>query len=132
MSKNLSAKGAYLVLENENYKTTLLASGSEVSIALDAAKKLAEEGILVNVVSVPCMEIFEQQSDEYKKSVLGDERKIAIEAAGRMSWDKYLCCTDAFVGMEGFGASAPAEELYARFGISAENIANVVKTKLAK
>ena len=132
VSKNLSAKGAYLVLENEGYKTTLLASGSEVSIALDAAKKLAEENILVNVVSVPCMEIFEQQSDEYKQSVLGDERKVAIEAAGRMSWDKYLCCTDAFVGMEGFGASAPAEELYARFGISAENIANVVRSSLRK
>jgi transketolase len=76
------------------------------------------------------MEIFEQQSPEYKKTVLGDERKVAVEAATRMSWDKYLCCTDAFVGMEGFGASAPAEELYAKFGITAENIAAVVKAKL--
>jgi transketolase len=132
VAENRSAKGAYLLVSHENYKATLLASGSEVAIAMKAAEQLAADGILVNVASVPCMEIFEQQSKEYKDSVLGSERKIAIEAATRMSWDKYLCCTDSFVGMESFGASAPADELYAKFGITAENVANVVRSSLRK
>ncbi|PIR32626.1 MAG: transketolase [Alphaproteobacteria bacterium CG11_big_fil_rev_8_21_14_0_20_44_7] len=129
-SENLSARGGYLIYKSENPKATILSSGSEVSIAVEAAQKLAEEGVQVNVASIPCMELFEQQSDDYKKSVLGDEVKIAVEAAGRMSWDKYLCCTDKFIGMDGFGASAPAEQLYEEFGITGEAIIDAVKETL--
>ena len=121
-SENLSQKGAYL-LRNPNGKrdVTLMATGSEVEIAVKAADKLSKDhGRVAAVVSMPCWERFDEQDATYRAEVLGNAPRIAIEAAGRMGWDRYLAGNGTFIGMEGFGASAPAGELYQHFGITAE------------
>jgi transketolase len=95
-----------------------MASGSEVAIACEAAETLAAEGIEAAVVSLPCFELFAAQPRAYRKAVLNSAPRIAIEAAVRDSWDRFLREDDVFIGMTGFGASAPAEALYAHFGIT--------------
>ncbi len=121
--QNLSACGAY-VLEGmgEDRHVTLLATGSEVHLALEARAQLRAEGINATVVSMPCWELFEEQDEDYRASVLGTAPRIAIEAGIRQGWDRYLGDKGAFIGMSGFGASAPAEKLYRHFGITTENI----------
>jgi transketolase len=101
---------------------TLLASGSEVSIAVDAAKALAAEGINAAVVSVPSFELFARQDRAHRDAVLGTAPRIAIEAAIQMSWDRYLRDDDIFIGMTGFGASGPAPELFKHFGITPDAV----------
>ncbi len=102
---------------------TLLATGSEVEIAVAVAERLqAEEGIAAAVVSMPCWEKFEAQDAAYHRQVLGDAPRIAIEAAGRLGWDRWMGPDSAFVGMTGFGASAPAGDLYRHFGITADHV----------
>ncbi|NKN38810.1 transketolase [Agrobacterium sp. a22-2] len=122
--QNLSALGAYVVKEARGPRDiTLLATGSEVEIALAAAEQLrSEAGMEAAVVSMPCWEKFEVQDAAYQKKVLGDAPRIAIEAAGRLGWDRWMGPRSAFVGMLGFGASAPAADLYRHFGITAEHI----------
>ena len=110
---------------------TLLASGSEVELAVEAAQKLAAEGIKAAVVSMPCWELFEQQSADYRREVLGTAPRVGVEAALRFGWDRWLGENGAFVGMAGFGASAPAAELYSNFNITAEAVAHAAKTLLA-
>jgi transketolase len=101
----------------------IFASGSEVEIAMAAQKTLAAEGTAARVVSVPCMELFEAQDASYKERVLGSEAKrIAIEAAISMGWGRFIGSKGTFIGMKGFGASAPAEQLYKHFGITAEAV----------
>ncbi|MCD2181537.1 transketolase [Rhizobium sp. GN54] len=119
--ENLSARGAYLLrATSEPPSVTLLATGSEVEIACAAADALASgHGIAAAVVSMPCWELFERQSPAYRKAVLGTAPRIGIEAAARLGWDRYLGEDGVFVGMTGFGASAPASDLYAHFGITA-------------
>jgi transketolase len=130
--ENKCARGAYVLSETEGKRdVTLLATGSEVMLAMEAQKLLAADGIKAAVVSVPCMDLFELQDNAYKASVLGTAPRAAIEAGLRMSWDKYLGEKGAFVGMKGFGASAPADQLYKHFGITAENLAEAAK-KLIK
>ncbi len=129
--RNLSAHGAYeLATYGKDPQATLLASGSEVSIAMAAHEALKEEGIGTRVVSVPCLDLFAEQSEETKRSVLGDAPlRIAIEAAVRQSWDRYLRDDDVFIGMDDFGASAPADLLFRHFGITAEAVIAAVKQK---
>ncbi len=123
-SENLSAKGAYVLREAEGARdVTLLATGSEVEIAVAAADLLAAQGKKAAVVSMPCWELFERQSAEYRKSVLGTAPRVAVEAALRFGWDRWIGDHGDFIGMRGFGASAPAGELYKHFGITAEKVA---------
>ncbi len=131
--RNLCAHGAYeLAPGGENPQVTIMASGSEVSIAMDARAKLKKHDIGARVVSMPCMELFEQQSGAVKADVLGDTPlRICVEAAVRMSWDRYLRDGDIFIGMETFGASAPAAQLFEHFGITADAIIEVAKGALS-
>jgi len=117
--ENLSALGAYVLADEEDYQATIFATGSEVEIALAARSILAGEGVKVRVVSAPSFDLFASQPADYQRDVLGDKPRVGIEAAIRQGWDQFLGPTDAFIGMTGFGASAPASELYKHFGITA-------------
>jgi transketolase len=122
--ENLSERGAYVLRETAGKRdVTLLATGSEVEIAKLASEALlAEHGIKAAVVSMPCWERFARQDEAYREKTLGNAPRIAIEAAGPMGWDRWIGPNGVFVGMEGFGASAPAEALYRHFGITAEAV----------
>ena len=123
--ENLSARGAYVLAEGTAAKreVTILATGSEVSLAMAARGILEDQGIGTAVVSMPCWERFEQQGAGYKEAVLGpDTVRIGVEAAARLGWDRYIGERGTFIGMESFGASAPAADLYEHFGITAEAI----------
>ncbi len=121
---NMTAKGAYVLREaTKDRDVTLFATGSEVAIALEAADILEEQDIQAAVVSVPCFELFMRQGDAYRLSVLGTAPRVGVEAAVRQGWSDLLGPKSAFVGMQGFGASAPADDLYRHFGITAENVA---------
>ena len=136
--QNLSAQGAYILREaGAKRQAILMASGSEVEIALKARDLLEAEGIGTRVVSVPCMELFAAQPEAYRKRVLpAGPVRVAIEAAVRQPWDRWLLgergreAKADFVGMTGFGASAPAERLYEEFGITAEETVRRVKAML--
>jgi transketolase len=120
---NLVALGAYVAVEPPGARdVTLIATGSEVSIALQAAKLLGEQGVRAAVVSAPCFELFGQQSREYRAKVLGRGPRVGIEAAVEGGWPRWLGDDGEFVGMTGFGASAPAEALYREFGITPEAV----------
>jgi transketolase len=130
--ENLSERGAYILAEadgNER-KATILATGSEVSIAMEARQTLQSEGIPTAVVSMPSWELFDAQDEKYKEEVLGNNVRVAIEAGIRQGWDKYILSTGGFVGMSGFGASAPASELYKYFEITSENVVKSIKSRL--
>ncbi|MEO1135413.1 MAG: transketolase [Pseudomonadota bacterium] len=124
---NLSARGAYIVAGEADRDATLIATGSEVSLALKAREQLAGEGVRARVVSAPCFELFAMQTKSYRKEVLGDAPRIGVEAALRQGWDQMLRSGDGFVGMSGFGASAPAGDLFEHFGITAEAVAAEAK-----
>ncbi len=111
-------------------QATLIASGSEVILAVEARKKLAEAGIQAAVVSMPSWELFDAQPESYRKQVLGDGVRVACEAAGMFGWERYVGEKGATVGMTGFGASAPAPALYKHFGITADAIVAAVKARL--
>ncbi|MCI4644949.1 MAG: transketolase [Hyphomonadaceae bacterium] len=129
---NPSAKGAYVISEAKGEaKAVILASGSEVELAVAAQESLAGEGIAVRVVSVPCMDLFEAQDEAYQEDVLGgDLPKVAVEAGVRQSWDRWIGRKGGFVGMSSFGASAPYKELYKHFGITAEAVVAAVKARI--
>jgi transketolase len=126
--ENLTARGAYVLREVKDRQVTLIATGSEVALALQAADRLAAEGIRAAVVSAPCFEAFAAQPRPYVDAVLGDAPRIGIEAALRQGWDLFLGPRDGFVGMTGFGASAPAPQLYQNFNITVEAIASEAKS----
>jgi transketolase len=134
-AKNLTAQGAYILAEAEaRRRAILIATGSEVEIALAAREILEGKGIGTRVVSMPCMELFAAQPESYRKKVLpAGPVRVGIEAAVRASWDRWLLGERGtekkagFVGMEGFGASAPADRLYKEFGITAEAVAEKVQ-----
>jgi transketolase len=133
---NHCARGGYVIRPAEGArKVTIIASGSEVEIAVAARDKLQAEGIGTAVVSLPCWELFDQQPESYRKEVLGADAsqggvRIAIEAAGGFGWEKYLGDKGAFIGMKGFGASAPINDLYKHFGITAEAAVAAAKARL--
>ena len=130
---NLVALGAYVVVEPEgNRDVTLIATGSEVSIALQAAKLLASDSVRAAVVSAPCFDLFRRQSHEYRNSVLGRVPRIGVEAAVEGDWARWLGDSGDFVGMTDFGASAPANVLYREFGITAEAVATTALHCLAR
>ena len=129
---NKSAKGAYVLIEPSGTRhVTLLATGSEVSIAVAAQQLLAKGGIRAAVVSMPCWELFERQGEAYHTAVLGSAPRVGVEAAVRFGWDRWLGRNAAFVGMTGFGASAPAEALYPHFHITPERVAEAARSLLS-
>jgi len=129
---NLSKRGAYeLAAATGDAAVSLFATGSEVGVAMRAKGLLDMEGIATRVVSVPSFELFERQPSEYRAEVVGTaEVNVGIEAAVRLGWDRLIGMDGLFVGMSGFGASAPAEELYEHFGITAEAVVAKVKARL--
>ena len=130
--ENLCARGAYLLSDCDGEAdVSIFASGSEIEVAMAAQDALKEQDIKARVVSVPCFELFESQSDEYKSDVLGSAKvNVGIEAAIRMGWDRFIGSDGIFVGMNSFGASGPAKELYKHFGITAENVVEQVTERL--
>jgi transketolase len=119
--ENLTAKGAYVLRDTDGKRdVTFLATGSEVELAVAAAEKLKAEGVRAAVVSMPCWRLFEQQPAEYQAQVLGTAPHVAIEAAGRFGWDRWIGANGAFIGMNGFGASGPAGQVYKHFGITTD------------
>ncbi len=125
---NKAARGMYVLAEAEGERAaTLIASGTEVSLAMAARAALAAEGIEVAVVSAPSFELFARQDAAYRKQVLGSARRIGIEAAGGFGWERWLGDDGLFIGMQGFGASAPAAVLYEHFGITEAAIVAAVK-----
>ncbi len=131
--ENLSAKGAYVLVEADGDRdVTLMATGSEVEIAVAAAEKLKSEGVNAAVVSFPCMDIFAQQDHAYRQDVLGTAPRVAVEAALRQSWDRWLGDHGGFVGMTGFGASGPGAELYEHFGITPDHVAREAKAAIER
>jgi len=129
LSQNFSAKGAYILKDAKGPReVTLLATGSEVEIAVKAQEILNGKGIPTAVVSMPCWELFEKQDQSYKNTILGKNTfRVAIEAASPMGWDKYIGETGVMIGMQRFGASAPYETLYREFGLTAEHIIKIVE-----
>ncbi|AWT36892.1 transketolase [Deinococcus arenae] len=124
-------KGAYVVRDADGAQVILIASGSEVSLALDSAEALAAEGIQARVVSMPCMEVFRTQDRSYRDSVLTPGvKRVAIEAAAKGPWYEWVGTDGAVIGMDTFGASAPASVLFEKFGFSVQNVSKVVKSVL--
>ncbi|TFF23339.1 transketolase [Jiella endophytica] len=123
VSENKTRKGAYVLKDTDGPRDiTILSTGTEVSLAVEAAKRLEANGLKVAVVSMPCWELFEEQDAAYRKSVLGTAPRIAIEAAARLGWDRWIGEDGHFIGMTSFGASAPAPEVYKHFGITADAV----------
>jgi transketolase len=128
---NLCAQGAYVLREpGVPRRVTLIATGSEVHVALAAADLLEGDGVATAVVSAPCLELFDAQPEAYRRAVLGDGVRVAVEAAAPYGWDRYVGPRGAVVGMQGFGASAPAKDLYAHFGITAAAVAAAARERL--
>jgi len=130
-------RGAYVVRANENGDdpdVILIGTGSEVSLALEAADNLAENDVDVRVVSMPCMENFDEQDDEYRESVLPNEvhARVAVEAAVPFGWDRWVGPLGAFVGMRTFGESGPAPDVYKHFGITAEAVVQAARSVMDK
>ena len=134
LDNNRCAAGAYeIIAANGKAQVSIFASGSEVAIAADGAKLLAAKGVAARVVSVPCFELFAALPDAARRAIIGDAAvKIGVEAGIRQGWDAIIGNDGAFVGMNSFGASAPFKELYKKFGITAEAVAEAALGKLGK
>jgi transketolase len=135
VTRNLCAAGAYEIASSiaGQARVSIFASGSEVAIAVGAKKLLDAQGVLTRVVSVPCIDLFMEQSPEERAAVIGSAPvKVAVEAAVRQGWDAIIGADGAFVGMTGFGASAPYKDLYKHFGITLEKVADAAMRKLGK
>jgi transketolase len=131
--ENLSAKGAYVLREPGGGRdVTLIATGAEVGIAVDAADALAKEGVRAAIVSMPSMELFRAQDAAYRASVLGNAPRIAIEAGVAQCWYEWLGDGGAFVGLSDFGASAPASKLFEHFGLTPEKVVLTARRLLKK
>ncbi|MGD9783335.1 MAG: transketolase [Hyphomicrobiaceae bacterium] len=130
--ENLTARGAYVLREAKGKRAvTIIATGTEVEIAVKAADLLAADGIAAAVVSMPCWELFEEQDESYRASVLGSAPRVAVEAAARLGWDRWIGERGAFIGMTGFGASAPAPQLYEHFGITPQAVTEAARRLMA-
>ncbi len=126
------SKGGYVLKEAEQEDLTIIASGSEVGLAIDAAEILKEDSLSIKVVSIPCTELFDLQSDDYKYKVLGDGAKLVIEAAQPDFWHKYLNQGDKVLGMNSYGESAPLEDLLEHFGFTVPNVVTLSKQLIGK
>lgn len=132
VQENRSARGAYVLAEaDDQRRVTLIATGSEVEIALSAREQLQKDGIGAAVVSMPCQELFDQQDGAYRQEVLGDQLTLAIEAASTYGWGRYVADEGDVIGMSGFGTSAPYQQLYEHFGITAEAVVERARQKLS-
>ena len=127
--ENLVEKGAYIIRNFDNYDATILATGSEVEIAHKASEELEKYQINARVISIPCFELFDSQSKEYKKQILGSKLCYGIEAGVINGWEKYVN-SENFIGMKTFGASGPYKELYKYFGITVDNLVESIKKNL--
>jgi transketolase len=127
-------KGAYILVEQKNPDVVIIATGSEVSLALSAAESLAKDGVKAQVVSMPSWELFEKQPQSYKDSVLPPNIKarVAVEAGIEMGWQKYIGDNGIFIGMKSFGASAPANICFEKFGITADAVKQAAKKAISK
>ena len=128
----LIAKGGYVLLEAEDEDLVIIATGSEVELAINSAELLQAEDIKVKVVSIPCTELFDSQSEEYKLQVLGNKPKVAIEAGSKDFWYKYLNAGDEVIGLDCFGESAPLKDLLEHFGFTNEKVVETCKKVLGK
>lgn len=132
-NENLTAKGGYVISDvasGKSRQATLIATGSEVSLAVAAQEKLREKGIETAVVSMPCTELFDKQNSQYQDEVLGNCPRVAIEAASKFGWEKYVGLNGDIIGMDGFGASGPADKLYEYFGITVDEVVESVENLL--
>ena len=130
-TENMSARGAYVLAEPEGGRqVTLMGSGSEVSIAMAARDLLAKEGVRAAVVSMPCWALFEAQLADYRAAVIGTAPKVGVEAMVRLGWDRWIGPEGGFVGMHGYGGSAPYEPLYEHFGITPQKVAEAARSLL--
>jgi transketolase len=130
-AENRSGRGAYVLAEAHGPRlVTLLATGSEVSVAMAARETLARDNITAAVVSMPCWELFERAPEEYQDMVLGTAPRVAVEAAVQFGWERWLGPRGAFIGMTGYGASAPGEALFPHFGITPEKVAEAARSLL--
>ncbi len=131
IEENMCAYGAYDIAPASDADVTIFASGSEVEIALEARRMIETAGHVVRVVSVPCFELFEEQSQDYQRAIIGNSRvKIAVEAGVRQGWDRFIGNEGVFIGMTGFGASGPYKALYEHFGITAETVFEAAQAEL--
>jgi transketolase len=129
--ENRCARGGYVVEEaSGERRATLIATGSEVPLALVARTALEAEGIATAVVSLPSWELFAAQDASYREQVLGTALRVGVEAAVGFGWERWLGSDGIFIGMGGFGASAPAEDLFRHFGITADAVVAAVKKRL--
>ncbi|MDR1494621.1 MAG: transketolase [Rickettsiales bacterium] len=131
---NLAERGAYVLVEDQKALVTLIATGTEVAIALEVREELGGYGFPSRVVSAPCLDIFEKQDEEYKQNILGRQTlRIAIEAAGPQGWHRYIGDRGMFFGVEydSFGLSAPADEIYEHFGITRERISAEILRRIS-
>ena len=129
VEKNYVNYGAYTIIDHKNYSATVLATGSEVEIALKAAEKMAEENIFLRIISFPSWKLFTDQDESYRKKILGNKPIFAIEAGIVNGWEKYVSNKN-FLGMRSFGASGPYEKLYKHFGITYENLIKMIKDSI--
>jgi transketolase len=130
---NRSSRGAYVLAEAEGgpRRATIFATGSEVAVALQARALLQADGVPTAVVSMPCWELFEAQDEAYRQEVIGrGTARVAVEAAVRQGWDRYVGEDGGFVGMSGYGASGPEDQLFAHFGITPERVASEIRRRL--
>jgi transketolase len=134
-AENKSAKGAYVLLEAEGgeRRLTLIGTGSELHLAVEAREILQKEGVPTAVVSMPCRLLFEEQDAAYKKAVMGaTHARVAVEAAVEMGWDRYIGFQGRFVGMHGFGASGKIGDVYKKFDITTEAVVRAARETLAE
>jgi transketolase len=130
-AENRSARGGYVLAEAEGARrATLIATGSEVAVAMAARDLLKAKGVAAAVVSLPCWSLFDAEDAAYRDAVLGRAPRIAVEAASPFGWERYVGDASAVIGMTGFGASAPAEDLFRRFGITAEKVAEAALSRI--
>lgn len=134
VEENLCARGAYVIApSNGKAEATIYASGSEVAIAVQARDRLQGQGIPTQVVSVPCWELFQEQSPAYREQIIDRSTvRVAVEAASPFGWERFVGEDGAVVGISTFGASAPAEKLYDVFGVTAENVVQAVLRRASK
>ncbi len=129
---NRSAQGAYVLKETDGPRAlTILATGSEAHLAIDAAARLDSQGSPTAVVSMPCWELFEEQDGKYRAAVLGDAPRIAVEAAGKFGWTRYVGSEGDVVGLDGWGVSAPAKDAYEHLGITADALVELGSKRAA-
>ncbi|SDH06223.1 transketolase [Pelagibacterium luteolum] len=130
-SENMCLRGAYTIWGEKDADVVIFGTGSETQLAVEAAKELTNEGISARAVSVPSMELFAAQSDDYKRTVFGKAKaRVAVEAGIEMGWSKFLGDTGRFVGMTGFGASGEINDLYKHFGITTKAIVEAARAQL--